>query len=322
MNLRLHANATTTPKIRAYIQSSTSSDRALAAELNVTVSTVRRWRARDTQHDASHTPHRLPTTLTRAQEAVVVELRRTLELSLDDLLVVVREFVNARVSRSGLDRCLRRHGVARLADLRPAAEPERTKTFKDYAPGFVHIDIKYLPQMADEVRRRYLFVAIDRATRWVYLELRADKSQQTARRFLDAVRAKAPFRIATLLTDNDSAFTDRFTQPRKQPSGMHLFDRLCTEHGIVHRLAPPRHPQTNGMVERFNGRVSEILASTRFRSRDDLETTLRRYAVLYNQHIPQKALDHKTPIEALREWRTRRPDLFVRSVRNLRGPDS
>ena len=321
MNVCLHANATTTPKIRAYIQRSSLSDRALAAELKLTVTTVRRWRARNTQHDASHTPHRLPTTLTPVQEAVTVELRRTLELSLDDLLVVVREFLNPKVSRSGLDRCLRRHGVARLTDLRPAGETKPVKTFKDYAPGFVHIDIKYLPQMADEARRRYLFVAIDRASRWVYLELRADKSQKTACRFLEAVRSKAPFRISKLLTDNDGAFTDRFTQPHKQASGHHPFDRLCARHDIVHRLTPPRHPQTNGMVERFNGRISDVLASTRFRSRDDLETTLRRYAILYNQHIPQKALDHKTPIDALREWQTRLPALFIKPVRNLPGPD-
>ena len=43
------------------------------------------------------------------------------------------------------------------------------KAFKDYAPGFPHVDVKYLPQMPDEDSRRYLFVAIDRATRWVYL---------------------------------------------------------------------------------------------------------------------------------------------------------
>ncbi len=47
------------------------------------------------------------------------------------------------------------------------------KTFKDYEPGFVHVDIKYLPQKADESSRRYLFVAIDRATRWVFLPQRA-----------------------------------------------------------------------------------------------------------------------------------------------------
>ena len=73
-----------------------------------------------------------------------------------DLLVVVREFLNPSVSRSGLDRCLRRHGVAHLRELMPEAEGERAakKTFKDYVPGFLHIDIKYLPQMrASGIRR-------------------------------------------------------------------------------------------------------------------------------------------------------------------------
>ena len=58
--------------------------------------------------DRSHTPHRLQTVLTPAQEAVAVALRRALLLPLDDLLAVVREFLNPNVSRPGLDRCLRR----------------------------------------------------------------------------------------------------------------------------------------------------------------------------------------------------------------------
>lgn len=95
-----------------------------------------------------------------------MELRRTLHLSLDDLLVVVREFINPNVSRSGLDRCLRRHGLSRLANLRPEdGASAKTKPFKAYAPGYVHVDYKFLPQMPGEDRRRYLFVAIDRATR-------------------------------------------------------------------------------------------------------------------------------------------------------------
>ena len=55
--------------------------------------------------------HRLQTTLTPTQEAVTVALRRTLLVSLDHLLAVVREFLHPDVSRSGLDLCLRRHGV-------------------------------------------------------------------------------------------------------------------------------------------------------------------------------------------------------------------
>ena len=131
MEIRLHANATTTPKQRAYSQQSTRPAAELAVEIGVSETTIRRWRARDTVRDRPHTPHRLATILNPLQEFVVVELRKLLLLPLDDLLVVAREFVCPELSRSALDRCLRRHGVARLADLLPEAEdqPPLPKTF-------------------------------------------------------------------------------------------------------------------------------------------------------------------------------------------------
>lgn len=96
---------------------------------------------------------------------------RLLLLPLDDLLAVTREFLNPDVSRSGLDRCLRRHGVSNLKALLPKTPAEPRKTFKTCEPGFLHVDLKYLPQMADETTRRYLFVAIDRATRRVFVRI-------------------------------------------------------------------------------------------------------------------------------------------------------
>ena len=137
----------------------------------MTLDTICRWRGRTSFEDRSHTAHRLATTLTPAQEAVVVELRRMLLLPLDDLLAVCRESLNPDVSRSGLDRCLRRHGVSNLNALRPKTPIEPHKAFKTYEPGFLHVAVKYLPQMADETTRRYLFVAIDRATRWVFVRI-------------------------------------------------------------------------------------------------------------------------------------------------------
>ena len=250
-----------------------------------------------------------------------MEIRRSLWLPLDDLLVVVREFLNADVSRSGLMRCLTRHGLNR----RPVEDkdvPMARKTFKDYAPGFVHVDIKYLPQMRDETTRRYLFVAIDRATRWVYLRLYGDQSEASSTDFLRRLHAAAPMRILKMLTDNGSQFTDRFTGQGKQPSGQHAFDRECTRMSIEHRLIKLRHPQTNGMVERFNGRISDILATTRFRSREDLQTTLQRYAKLYNDHLPQRALGHRTPRQAMEHWRKDHPELFFRRMNNQTGLDT
>jgi transposase InsO family protein len=176
--------------------------------------------------------------------------------------------------------------------------------------------------MADERARRYLFVAIDRATRWVYLRIYADQSEVSSADFLRRLTAAAPMKIEKVLTDNGSQFTDRFTRKHKKPSGTHAFDQACALLGIEHRLIKPRHPQTNGMVERFNGRISDILATTRFRSRDDLQTTIQRYARLYNEHLPQRALGHRTPLQALRQWRQQRPDLFVRKIKKQAGLDN
>ena len=66
-------------------------------------------------------------------------------------------------------------------------------------------------------------------------------------------------RIKSILTDNGSQFTDRFTSTGKSPSGQPVFDLTCLATGIEHRLCPPKHPQTNGILERFDGRVSEIV---------------------------------------------------------------
>ncbi len=83
---------------------------------------------------------------------------------------------------------------------------------------------------------------------------------------------------------------------------------------IEHRLTPPRRPQTNGMVERFNGRISDILRTHHSDSSEDLEATLRRYVHLYTHDIPQRALGHRTPIDTLSAWQSERPDLFVKQV--------
>ena len=130
----------------------------------------------------------------------------------------------------------------------------------------------------------------------------------------------APMKNPKLLTDNGSQFTDRFTSKAKQPSGKHAFDKRCTGLEIEHRLAPPRHPQTNGMVERFNGRIAEVIGQTRFKSAAELEATLTDYVHTYNHRIPQHVLD--SPIQALRKWQSDKPALFKKRVINQPGLDT
>jgi hypothetical protein len=107
--------------------------------------------------------------------------------------------------------------------------------------------------------------------------------------------------------------TDRLFGLRKRAAtGKHDFDTLCAALDIEHRLTSPRSPQTNGMVERFNGRIEDVLQSHHFRSGEELEATLDRYVWLYNQQLPQSALGSKTPLQAMKDWHKLKPELFKR----------
>ena len=109
---------------------------------------------------------------------------------------------------------------------------------------------------------------------------------------------------------------------KRVPTGEHEFDQLCVELGIEHRWTKPRTPQTNGMVERFTGRISDVLQSHHFVSGEDLAQTLYRYVLLYNQQLPQSTLGSKTPLDAMQRWYENHPHLFVKRPCNLAGSDT
>ena len=60
------------------------------------------------------------------------------------------------------------------------------------------------------------------------------------------------------------------------------------------------------VVERFNGQIEAVLQSRHFRSGEELETTLHRSVRLYSQQLPQSALGSKTPLQAMKDWRSSR----------------
>jgi hypothetical protein len=76
------------------------------------------------------------------------------------------------------------------------------------------------------------------------------------------------------------------------------------------------------MVERFNGRISEVVNQTRFASRAELESTLRNYLKIYNHNIPQRTLDNVKPIQAMKKWQEKKPELFVKRVYNQASLDT
>jgi hypothetical protein len=141
---------------------------------NVTRGSAEKGLRHDHMQDRSHRAHTLQTTLNAAEVPNVLALRHSLYLPLDDLLFITRQYTDRKVFRSGIARLFKREGTSRPQDVIQKAEGETlvpTTTFRDYQPSFIHIDIKYLPRMPYGTSRRYLFVAIDRATRPVFMNI-------------------------------------------------------------------------------------------------------------------------------------------------------
>jgi hypothetical protein len=153
--------------------------------------------------------------------------------------------------------------------------------------------------------------------------LRPETGYAHTLRYLRAARVAITARQRSFPTCYGNAFTDRLFGLRKRAAtGEHEFDQLCADLGIEHRLTPPMRPQTNGMVERFNGRIEDVLQSHRFQSGEAFEQTILRYITLYNQELPQSALASRTPLQAMKDWHKLRSELFKKQPYYLTGCDT
>ena len=270
IDLKLHANATTTPRTRAYIQKSQASNAALARELGIHSRTVARWKARHDVADRSTRPHRLATSMTEWEEALIVELRRSLALVARRYLEVMQRCLKPEMSRCALHRCLSATAIS--GKTLPAVKPGR---LSHRAPaGFIHIDVKYLPPL--DRRRSYAYVAIDRATRFVYLEILPDRRATTAAGFLKRFLDAFPLDVHTILTDNGVEFTDRFADDKKrkpngQPSGEHPFDSSAPAPSAIASPVPSdRRPTASSSLASFPPQHGQALGAgitTRSRGR-------------------------------------------------------
>src|SRR5918997_7109009 len=175
----LHDSATTTEAVRRAIQRSRESVRALARRHGISPTTVQKWRRRRTAADAAMGPEQARSpVLTLEQEAVVVAFRRHTLLPLDDCLYALQPSIPP-LTRSSLHRCLQRHGISRLPDT-DGDKPVRKK-FKSYPIGYFHIDIAEVQTAEGKL---YLFVAIDRTSKFAYAELHEKAGKMVAAQFL------------------------------------------------------------------------------------------------------------------------------------------
>jgi transposase InsO family protein len=289
--VQIHPNARTTPAVRAEIARSTEPSVVLAQRYSASTETIRKWRKRGPADclDRPATPHKLPWTANDEERAVVCALRRATSFALDDLTFVVTHFL-PHLNRDSIWRILRAEGLNRQAPP-PSDRPRRGQgRFRDYDLGFIHIDIKHPPKLRaanGERRKRFLYVAIDRRSRSVHLTVKDDETERSALAFLKEAAAAFPFRFTHVLTDNGSCFTPHCA-------------KACAALGAEHRTTKPRCPQTNGMVKRFNGRVSSEVLGITIYSHQKLEQLLRGFNAAYNARR-QRVLEGKTSDQVVAE---------------------
>jgi transposase InsO family protein len=294
----IHPNARTTPAVRADIARSHEPSSVLARRYGVSTETIRKWRKRGPEdcQDRSARPHTLPWKASEEERAIVCALRRSTGFPLDDLTFVVTHFL-PHLNRDAVYRILKAEGLNRLPPTNNSRRPHGE--FKEYEVGFLHMDVKHLPKLRDKggsTRKRYLYVAIDRASRFVHLAVKDDETTASAVTFLDEAVASLPFRVTHLLTDRGSCFT------------ADAFEAACRRHAIEHRKTRPYTPKTNGMVERFNGRVQREVLGITIYSHQDLKILLAGFNVAYNGRR-QRALKGLSPEMVLHQRLKDKPAL-------------
>jgi transposase InsO family protein len=292
--------------------------------------TVAKWRARASVGDRRTGPKDpRSTVLSSEDEAIVVAFRRHTLLPLDDCLYALQATL-PHLTRSSLHRCLQRHGISRLPDT-DGSKPQRSR-FKRYPIGFFHIDIA---EVRTEQGKLHLFVAIDRTSKFAFVELHEKATRRVAGDFLRHLAAAVPYKVHTVLTDNGTHFTEpggdgwtpddiRQMQARKEPFLCHSFELACADLNIEHRLTKPRHPWTNGQVERMNRTIKDATVKRfHYESHDQLRQHLADFVAAYNFGRRLKTLKGLTPYEFIcKQWTSEPKRFSLNPLHQMPGPNT
>ena len=297
MNQKLHKNAKTNYLIRKEIKQSNEPISALASHYHLSWPTIKKWKVRDSVEDKSSRPDKLRTTLTKYQEDLILFERKKFKKTVDEIYFSLDDQI-ANLYPVKVYRCLARYGLSVLPDELLKAE-RQIKKFRKYTIGYLHIDALYTPKI--NKKRWYVYTAIDRVVKVAFVWVSDSKTKEMGATFLSMVLAFYPYPIHYILTDNGFEFTYKALVKAKRTKKIHPFDLICQQNKIQHRTIKFKHPWTNGMVERFNGKVKKkVFRRYIFEDINDLNEKLIDYLNSYNFEVRLKQLNYQTPADYLK----------------------
>ncbi len=243
--------------------------------------------------------------LSQEDEAVVVAFRRHTLLPLDDCLYALQATILAP------DPLI-------AASLPPASRHQPTaggRWWQAQAVTLHDLHARLLPHRSGRGshsrRAALLLVAIDRTTKFAFVELHEKATRRVAGDFLRHLIEAVPYKVHTVLTDNGTHFTTpgNVASPRVHHQGgncsreifrAHSFELACARNDIDHRLTKPRHPWTNGQVERMNRTIKDATVKRyHYDSHGQLRAHLADFVSAYNFARRLKTLRGLTPYEAI-----------------------
>jgi len=313
MKQAYHSNAVTNIHIRSVINGSNLKNSELAEKFNVSEPTINKWKNRKSLEDKSSKPHTIHYSLTELEKALLIEIRMLTWWALDE---IVEAFFpdNPLSNRSAVYRVFKKEGINK----KPEEEREKAKKFKEYEPGYLHIDVTYLPKINGV--KYYLFVAIDRATRTLYYKVYEAKTAENAEVFMNECLDFFPFGITHVLTDNGLEFTNKLIKSKKGEycKKDSKLDEVCKENDIEHRQTKPGTPKTNGMVEKANDTIKQgTIKRNEYADKEQMNNDLIGFLVHYNLYRRhgslRKELNVKTPFDAIEKWYKLKPEIFKKN---------
>ena len=310
--MNYHANAKTNQHQRKRIKESQVAYRKQAKDLGVSITTVAKWKKRDDPKDKSSRPKNIKTAVPLTLHPVIEMLRKDWFCDMDTIWRALRQTVLPQLSRSSVYRHLVRVGLGNREALRPT-KARTVGKFRACPPGFLHIDVFYLPRI--DGKRRYLFAGIDRATRSLTMQVYDKHDGTSGRLFLQHCRQFYPFKIYRILTDNGGEFTNRYYRNVRggRAKGVHPFEQACRESGIRHVMTKIKHPWTNGLIERTGKTIKEATVKRyQYDSPAEMIAALYGFQRFFNEHRPYKAMGFKTPQQLTEEWHKKQPKRFFR----------
>lgn len=278
----------------------------VAAQLGVSRQTVSGWKSRYAASglvglaDRSRRPASCPHQASAGVQAAVCELRREHPRWGPRRIAHVLErsgTVDPVPSRMTVYRILVRHGLVEPG-VRRRKRSDYKRWQRDAPMQLWQMDIvggvMLVDPLTGELSEVKVVTGVDDHSRYCVIASVVERA--TGRAVCAAfARALQVFGVPEeVLTDNGKQFTDRFGQ-----GGEVLFDRICRENGIAHRLTQPASPTTTGKVERFHQTLRRELLDDcgAFESIEAAQRVLDGWVQEYNSSRPHQALEMQSPAD-------------------------